>query len=158
GREDAAPSLAARAALAVLLMIGFYALALGVIGALVWVPYAEVHYTNRIQARLTLFCLIGAFLIAKAIVPRRDRFQPPGPRLLPPPHPRLFAVLEGIARAAGQEMPAEVYLVGDVNAWVSQRGGVMGVGSRRVMGLGLPLLQAVRVSELRAIVAHEFGH
>ena len=34
----------------------------------------------------------------------------------------------------------------------------MGVGGRRIMGLGLPLLQAVSVSEMRAIVAHEFGH
>ena len=55
-------------------------------------------------------------------------------------------------------MPAEVYLVPDVNAWVAQRGGLMGVGGRRIMGLGLPLLQAVSVSEMRAIVAHEFGH
>jgi hypothetical protein len=55
-------------------------------------------------------------------------------------------------------MPSEVYLVGDLNAWVSQRGGIMGIGSRRVMGLGLPLLQSLTVSETRAVVAHEFGH
>ena len=34
----------------------------------------------------------------------------------------------------------------------------MGLGSRRVMGLGLPLLQALTVPELRAVLAHEFGH
>lgn len=34
----------------------------------------------------------------------------------------------------------------------------MGVGSKRVMGLGLPLLNALTVSELRAVLAHEFGH
>jgi heat shock protein HtpX len=51
-----------------------------------------------------------------------------------------------------------VYLVNDVNAFVAQRGGVMGLGSRRVMGLGLPLMQAVTVQEFRGIVAHEFGH
>jgi hypothetical protein len=55
-------------------------------------------------------------------------------------------------------MPNDVYLVGDVNAFVTHRGGFMGFGSRRVMGLGLPLLQLVTVSELKAIVAHEFGH
>jgi hypothetical protein len=55
-------------------------------------------------------------------------------------------------------MPKEVYLVPDVNAWVSQRGGVMGIGSRRIMGVGLPLLQVLTVRELRAVMAHEFGH
>jgi hypothetical protein len=55
-------------------------------------------------------------------------------------------------------MPPEVYLVGDMNAWVAQRGGIMGFGSRRVMGLGLPLLQTLSVSQMRAVLAHEFGH
>jgi hypothetical protein len=55
-------------------------------------------------------------------------------------------------------MPSEVYLLRDLNAWVAQRGGIMGVGSRRIMGLGLPLLQALSVLELRAVLAHEFGH
>jgi heat shock protein HtpX len=44
-------------------------------------------------------------------------------------------------------MPAEFYVVDDVNAWVAERGGVLGIGGRRVMGIGLPLLQALSVSE-----------
>src|SRR5437867_9295895 len=45
-----------------------------------------------------------------------------------------------------------------MNAWVEQRGGIMGFGSRRVMGLGLPLFQIVSIPEFEAILAHEFGH
>jgi hypothetical protein len=55
-------------------------------------------------------------------------------------------------------MPREVYAVDDVTAWVANRGGIMGFGSRRVMGLGLPLLQALSVEQFRAVLAHEFGH
>src|SRR3954467_3325548 len=55
-------------------------------------------------------------------------------------------------------MPAEVAVVREMNAFVTQRGGVMGFGSRRVMGLGLALLQALDVSQLEAVLAHEFGH
>jgi len=55
-------------------------------------------------------------------------------------------------------MPAEVYLIAEANAWVIDRGGIMGCGSRRVMGLGLPLLQVLSVYQLRAVLAHEFGH
>ena len=151
-------SIAWRAALAVALMVGFYGLALAMAWGLTWLPYAEWRYGHRIHPKLALFCLGGAFLILKAIVPRPDRFEPPGPRLIPARQPRLFAELGRIASATAQAPPAEVYLVADVNAWVSQRGGFMGFGSRRVMGLGLPLLQALSVSELRAVLAHEFGH
>jgi Zn-dependent protease with chaperone function len=34
----------------------------------------------------------------------------------------------------------------------------MGVRSRRVMAVGLPLMQALTVDQLRAVLAHEFGH
>jgi heat shock protein HtpX len=151
-------SIVWRAALALGLMVGFYALAAGIAGALVFVPYAEWHYGNRLHLKLAAFCLIGAFLILKALLPRWDTFEAPGPALTPQAHPRLFAELRRIAEATGQNMPAEVFLVPDVNAWVAQRGGIMGMGSRRVMGLGLPLLAALRLSEFRAVIAHEFGH
>ena len=152
------PSLAARATAAVLLMVGFYALAILIAGALFAIPVAEYEYAHRIDFRPAIFCLVGGFAILRSIVPRPDRFDAPGPELEADTQPRLWGAIEGVARATGQVMPSEVYLVPDVNAWVAQRGGVMGLGSRRVMGLGLPLLQTVTVDELRAILAHEFGH
>jgi Zn-dependent protease with chaperone function len=147
-----------RAVLAIGLMIGFYGLAVGLAAFLFWIPYAEVQYANRIHLKLALVCIVSGFLILKAVFPRGDRFEAPGPVLDPARQPRLFRELNGIARSTSQEMPAEVYLIPDVNAWVSQRGGIMGFGSRRVMGLGLPLLSMLRVPELRAVLAHEFGH
>ncbi|MFN7972754.1 MAG: M48 family metallopeptidase [Acidobacteriota bacterium] len=151
-------SLAGRAFLAVALMIGFYGLALGLAFGLLYVPYAEAVYLHRLHARLTVICAGGALAILLSILPRPDRFPLPGPQLLRDAHPRLFAELDRIASAVGQRMPAEVYLVPDVNAWLAQRGGIMGLGSRRVMGLGLPMLQALTVSQMRAVLAHEFGH
>jgi len=152
------PSVGLRAVLALGLMIGFYALALGLAGALLWVPYAEVTYTDRIHPKLALACILGAGVILWSILPRRDRFEAPGPQLEPRRHPKLFEMIRGVASATKQEMPAEVYLVGDINAWVAHRGGLMGRGARGIMGLGLPLLQTLTVSELRAVLAHEFGH
>ena len=55
-------------------------------------------------------------------------------------------------------MPHEVYLVPYVNAAVRERGGFIGVGRRRVMLLGLLLLKVLTVSQMRAVLAHEFGH
>jgi hypothetical protein len=48
----------------------------------------------------------------------------------------------------------EVYLIGEPNAWVTVRRGMMGFGGRRIMGLGLPLLGALNISQFRAILAH----
>jgi heat shock protein HtpX len=72
--------------------------------------------------------------------------------------PRLFSELESIASALNETIPSEVYLIGAPNAFVADRGGVMGFGSRRIMGLGLPLLSLLTVSQFRAVLAHEFAH
>jgi len=151
-------SLKRRAVLAVLLMFGFYALAFVLAGSLLFFVYAEITWAHEIYLRPTVLCLFAAAAIVWSVIPRRDKFEAPGPRLTEGEHPELFGVLEDVAQRSSQAMPADVYLVGDVNAWVMQRGGVMGFGSRRVMGLGLPLLQAVTIPQFRAIVAHEFGH
>jgi Zn-dependent protease with chaperone function len=139
-------------------MIGFYLLALTISAVLVFAVYAEARYAHRIHLKLALFCLGGTAIIIWSIIPRPDKFVAPGPRLEEQSHPRLFGELRRTAKRTGQAMPKEVYLVPDVNAWVSQRGGVMGIGSRRIMGVGLALMQVLTVRELRAVIAHEFGH
>ncbi len=155
---SASASLAGRFFLAFLLMIGFYLLALAIVAGLLYIPYAELTYAHRVHPKLVLFCLGGAGAILWSILPRLDRFTPPGPLLPRQAHPRLHQTIEAIAGKTQQAPPREVYLIPDVNAWVSQRGGIMGIGSRRVMGLGLPLMQALTVSEISAVLAHEFGH
>ncbi len=150
--------LAWRAALAIALMLSFYVLALATVAVLVAVPWLLWSVSKGAVLKVGLFCLIGAFLILKAILPRPDHFEPPGPLLEPRKQPRLFALIRDLAKRIGQDVPAEVYLIPDVNAWVAQRGGFMGIGGRRVMGLGLPLLQTLTLPELRGVLAHEFGH
>jgi heat shock protein HtpX len=154
----APPSLVARAVLAVVLMVGFYILALAVALGLFLVPVLEIAVAKQVHPQLVIICVIGGLVVLWSIVPRPDRFNPPGPRLTPEQHPRLFAEIESVAKATGQEMPVEVYLDPEVNAWVAQRGGLMGFGSRRVMGIGLPLMAAISTPQLRAVLAHEFGH
>ena len=152
------PSLFGRALLALLLTIGFYTLALGLAFGLLYLVYLEVAVLGRVNVRLTIFALIGAGVIIWSILPRIDRFTAPGPRLTRQKFPALFKEIERIAKLTGQEMPRDVYLVPDVNAFVAERGGFMGVGTRRVMGIGLPLFSLLSVDELNAVLAHEFGH
>ena len=157
-RSASSVSLTGRALLAVFLTVGFYGLALAMSAFLLFLIYAEFVIIKRVNAQLTLVALVGAGTILWSILPRWDRFVAPGPRLDPKRYSELFAQVRAIARQVGQKMPADIYVVPDVNAFVSERGGVMGLGSRRIMGIGLPLLQALTVSQFRAVVAHEFGH
>jgi len=146
-----------RVTLALLLTVGFYGLALGISGGLLliaWLLWVNGQHVNRVTA----FCVIGAGVILWSIIPRPERFQAPGPALEAAANPRLFKELADVASKVGEPMPHEVYLVPDVNAAVRERGGFMGFRGRRVMLLGLPLLQVLTISEMRAVVAHEFGH
>jgi Zn-dependent protease with chaperone function len=152
------PSLAVRAGLALALMVGFYLLALAIVLLLLAAAWMFSGHLNALTAKLIGFFVMGALVILWSILPRPDRFQPPGPALTAARHPRLFQAIDEVARATGQPMPREVYLVPEVQAWVTRRGGVMGLGSRPVMGLGLSLLRTLEVGELRAVLAHEFGH
>jgi heat shock protein HtpX len=147
-----------RAIGALALMVGFYGLAIAILAALWFGAYAQIRYSNRIYFRYLFFVGVGTIVILAGIIPRRDRFVAPGLRLTEDGHPGLFKELKAIAAAVGQKMPADVFLVPDLNAWVMQRGGRLSWGGRRVMGLGLPLLSLLTVSELRAVLAHEFGH
>jgi heat shock protein HtpX len=151
-------SLGGRAAIAVLLTIGFYGLAIIVALALLAVPYLEYTLTNRVTGRLAAVCVIGAGIILWSIVPRRDRFIAPGPELTPERNPKLFELLRSVARTVNEPMPERVYLTPDVNAGVFQRGGFLGTGGHRLMIVGLPLLHALTVSEVEGVLAHEFGH
>lgn len=158
-------SLTGRAIVAVLLMIVFFALAAGAVLALGFAGFKVMGFAGDLNGRGALLMLLlglglvgAAGVVAWSILPRIDRFEPPGPEIDRAGYPALFREIDDLATLTGQRGPRHVYLVYEVNAFVTERGGFMGLGSQRVMGLGLPLLQTVTVGELRAIIAHELGH
>src|SRR5262249_23086388 len=149
------PLLAVRAVLAVALTLAFYGLALSVSFGLLWLAYVDVR-AARPAYPLVLFCVARAAAVLWAGVSPGGQFEAPGPRLTEMDHPELFALLRDIANSASEPMPADVYLINDVNAFVTQRGGMLSTERRRVMGLGLPLMAVLTVDELKGVVAHEF--
>jgi Zn-dependent protease with chaperone function len=145
-------SLATRALIAVALTVAFYVLAIAIGLALaVGVPALEVssHHGN-------IWATIGAVgagvTILRAIIPERSAFTPPGPELTGTDQPELHALLTEVAFEAGETAADHVYLDLDVNAAVLEH------RRRRVLLLGLPLLATLDTDELRAVVAHEYGH
>jgi Zn-dependent protease with chaperone function len=142
----------------ILLVIFAYVLALAMVYGLCELTVFLVTSGISTYIVLSLGALTCAASILWSVLPRPDRFTPPGPEIDAAAHPRLFVEISAIAAEFHEPMPSSVYLMMGANAWVAQRGGMLGFGSRRVMALGYPLLAVLTVSEFRAVIAHEFAH
>jgi Zn-dependent protease with chaperone function len=149
--------MAAWAALAAVLIVGFYTLTLALATACVYLPYLMLTAHDGAGLQVILLFITGVAMAGTmlwSLVPRREKFTPPGPRLKAAQHPRLFAEIDRLATSLNEPAPQEVYLIPDLNAFVAEPGG----RGHRIMGLGLPLLQILTVSRFRAVLAHEFAH
>jgi heat shock protein HtpX len=149
-------SLTSRALVAIALTIAFYALAVLVAAALIAAPFLIVAAGGSPSVILIAGPGTGITILVQ-LVPRRERFVAPGPRLTRDGQPEIIEVVEDVARAVGYPAPDATYLVADVNAGVWETP-LRGPSPERVLVLGLPLLEVLTVGQLRAILAHEFGH
>jgi Zn-dependent protease with chaperone function len=74
--------------------------------------------------------------------------------------PRLFAFLHRLADEAEAPRPHRVFLSPRVNAAVFYDLSITNLifPSKKNLEIGLPLVNVLRLGELRAVLAHEFGH
>src|SRR5262249_6441881 len=87
---------------AVALSIGFYLLAVAIAAGLVALPFLEYHFFGRVEIRLIIFGVGTGVLILRSMLPQREKFVPPGPRLKVTDQPRLFDLVSSIASDAHQ--------------------------------------------------------
>jgi heat shock protein HtpX len=147
------PSLRGRFAAAIALTVGFYALALTVVGALLALAIVPWVVNGHSNVFVTASAALFAVTILVAIFPRRGSYEAPGVRITAADQPRLLALIEDEARGCGERPPDEVYATLEANAGVTEIG-----RGRRVMIVGLPLLHLLSERGFRAVIAHEFGH
>lgn len=74
--------------------------------------------------------------------------------------PRLFAFLHKLADDAGAPRPHRVYLSGRVNAAVFYDLSIVNLlfPSKKNLEIGLALVNVLSLGEMKAVLAHEFGH
>ncbi|MEV4542922.1 M48 family metallopeptidase [Micromonospora echinaurantiaca] len=151
-----------RALASVVMLIGFYVVALLQLAAVIALGAWLLSVTNGVvtgKLLIPLLVALGAVAVGlrRAI---RTRNEPmPGLVLGDREAPQLWATVRELAAAVGTRAPDEIRLVPEVNAAVSEESRLLGlVGGRRTMYVGLPLLQAMRVDQLRSVLAHELGH
>lgn len=151
------------ASLAIVVVSYVLAIVVAVLFLLLPIPLLGSILTGEGSA-LFIRLLISAFgvtvglSILWSLVPKKNRIDPNGVPIDLAKEPRLTHEIEGIATALREPMPTEVYLLPDANAFVMESAGLTGIGNRRIMGLGLPLLQMLSIAQFRAVLAHEFAH
>lgn len=105
---------------------------------------------------LSAFGAVAGLTILWSLLPRANKVQVNGIPINLRQEGRLAQEIAAIAAALREPMPSEVYLIGEANAFVAETGEFL--NTRRIMGVGLPLLQMLTVEQIRAVLAHEFAH
>ncbi|SNT11310.1 Zn-dependent protease with chaperone function [Asanoa hainanensis] len=154
---------AVRALVSVVMLAGFYVVALVQLAALVVIGFLVHDWVSGLAAvKLVvpvLIASIGALAVAMWRAIRDKPELDEGVPLTEAEAPELWATVRELAAAVRTRMPDEIRLVPEVNAAVSEHPRLLGLlGGRRYLYIGLPLLQAMTVDQLRAVIAHELGH
>ena len=138
-----------------------YVLVLGVLLAAVAVAISIVVVAVRTDEYRPMKLLVPVLAFIGLLVESLwiDVAPPKGVVLGRNEAPALWAEIERVRRAMGAPAPYQVLVTGELNAWVQQvpRLGVLGF-YRTYLGIGLPLAASLTADELRAVLAHEFGH
>lgn len=74
--------------------------------------------------------------------------------------PELFSLIKEMAEKTGQAMPEKVFLTPELNASVFYNRSLIGIffSKAKNINIGIGLLYGLSKDELRAVLAHEFGH
>lgn len=150
----------ARATLSLALLAGFCVVGVGQIAGAIALTVLISNVIAGFIAVKLLWPLVAAAAIGTGrAVWQLVRHKPEPPAGLRVADPWLVHTVTRLAGQVGTRPPDEIWLVPEVNAAVTEDTRLLGLigGTRRLM-LGLPVLHALTVSELEAVIAHELGH
>lgn len=151
-----------RAALSVLMLLGFYVFALAIVAVLGWLSVLGFQgHHGPAAAKLAFLTIAVAVGLVVALWKVATTKPEPvrGLQLSPQQAPELWHMVSQLAAVAQTRVPDEIRLIPIVNAAVSEDTKLLGlVGGRRRLYLGVPLLQALSVAQVRSVLAHELGH
>jgi Zn-dependent protease with chaperone function len=125
----------------------------GVIALLIW-----KHSIVFLKFGWKAVAVLGGALFGLVSALRVHWESPVGVCLRRADAPELFQLLDALAKRFRVPPLAQVLLNDELNASVSQLPRFGLFGERSTLVLGMPLLQALSPDDLKAVLAHEFGH
>jgi Zn-dependent protease with chaperone function len=160
------PAYKRSARLAVAGLLGFVLLYFAMAGWFLWTAYRLVlvlqhsssdGFWTGVGALCAAF--FGLFML-KAVLSIRKPLPEGLTEVTAKEQPKLFSFLYDLADQAGAPRPHRVFLSNRVNAAVFYDVSLLNLifPSRKNLEIGLPLVNVLPLGELRAVLAHEFGH
>ncbi|WP_226911336.1 M48 family metallopeptidase [Gallaecimonas mangrovi] len=144
----------------VVFMIGYIALGIcfGVIA------YNSIQhlmlYFNWVRLVVAICAGLLTLFMAKSLLTVRKGGAPGGLEITADKQPKLFAFIYQLADDVGAPRPHRVFLTPDVNAAVFYDLSLLNLlfPSKKNLIIGLGLVNVLNLGELKAVLAHEFGH
>ena len=151
---------AIRAGVSLVALAGFFLLTFALIVGTALAAFALARYVTWMYWVAILAVFTGLIVLATLVKAAWTRLPgQAGAEVSAGEAPQLWALVTALAETAGTRGPDRIRLTADPNAAVSEESRLFGMlGGRRRMYLGIPLLLGLSVTQLRAVLAHEFGH
>jgi len=143
-----------------LLMLAIFLIWLGV-----WLTIAIL--SNYISSAILIYIvggwiIIGSFLYAiiRSLFIFKHSEQVNRLEISQTDAPKLFALIRDVAGAVGEQMPKHTYVSSEVNACVFYDKPIISLffPGRKNLEIGLGLFFGLNKQELKAVIAHEYGH
>ena len=166
GLTKPTPKYRRSAQLAMLSLVGFMALYLALTGWFGWTAYQIFSTIDRFEKDQMWVAIAGAcsaflaLFMVKSLVFFQKGAGNEDMELKAKDHPRLFKFLHAIADETGAPKPYRVFLSPRVNAAVFYDLNFFNLimPSKKNLEIGLGLVNVLTLSELKAVLALEFGH
>jgi heat shock protein HtpX len=159
-RQQRARWALVRAIIAIGFYLGLHMLSLAIVSLSALMLWAMVRVGRFNVAAVGMSC-VAVYAVGRVYLSfaRTQDDVEPGARITREEHPAFFAELESVAAQCRARVPDAVYLMDGRNAAVSEAPRLLGLlPGKRTLLIGTSLVYDSTVSELRAVLAHEFGH
>jgi len=112
------------------------------------------------QGVITISALLLTIFMVKSLFAVRKAGDPGGIEVSPEDEPALFEFLHTLADEVGAPRPHRVFITPEVNAAVFYDLSLINLffPSKKNLIIGLGLVNILNLGELKAVLAHEFGH
>ncbi|MBV6880152.1 M48 family metallopeptidase [Epilithonimonas ginsengisoli] len=145
----------------ILLFISAIALTVAcVTGGIMMIAAKPMFFTLMIGLGLASFGLLIFYFLIKFLFKKHINDRSFLTEITQRDEPELFAMISEIVKETGTDFPKKVYLSYDVNASVFYDSTFwsMFLPIKKNLTIGIGLVNACTKQELKAIIAHEFGH
>ena len=149
--------------LAMMGLIAFMVIYLALLAGFAYITFkcaAKIGDFNIGAIILTLCSGILTVFMLKSLFSMRKMGEPNGIEVTANEQPELYAFLHQLADEIGAPKPHRVFLTSEVNAAVFYDLSLLNLifPSKKNLIIGLGLVNVLTLTELKAVLAHEFGH